>query len=195
MLGTVRIFQPVHGYYVLRELKTWRAEEWASLKPGSVYNALRSLTRDGFLEEVAIDAEGARPARTTYRLTDDGQSEFVTLVRDALWTVDGSDPGRLMAGLSFMFVLSREEVLASVENRISQIEAHHTQTPFIVATMLEDSGKPRHVREIFELADARLQGEAQWARRLAQRIREGDYTFAGEEWPTKQTATWQRTLP
>ena len=49
ILGAVRIFQPVHGYFVRRELLTWRAEQWANLNPGSVYNALRTLERDGFI--------------------------------------------------------------------------------------------------------------------------------------------------
>lgn len=52
VLGAVRIFQPVHGYYLRRELLTWRADQWAALNPGSVYNALKTLTKDGFLEEV-----------------------------------------------------------------------------------------------------------------------------------------------
>jgi hypothetical protein len=30
MLGAVRIFQPVHGYFVRRELLTWRVDQWAS---------------------------------------------------------------------------------------------------------------------------------------------------------------------
>ena len=41
VLGVVRIFQPVHGYLVRRELLTWYVEEWASVNPGSIYNAPR----------------------------------------------------------------------------------------------------------------------------------------------------------
>jgi DNA-binding PadR family transcriptional regulator len=51
ILGAVRIFQPVHGYLVRRELMSWQVDRWAHLNPGSVYNALRSLARDGYLEE------------------------------------------------------------------------------------------------------------------------------------------------
>ena len=74
LLGTVRIFQPVHGYLVRRELLSWHADAWANLNPGSVYNGLRSLARDGFVEEVGTETEGGRPARTTYRLTGDGET-------------------------------------------------------------------------------------------------------------------------
>jgi DNA-binding PadR family transcriptional regulator len=180
MLGAVRIFQPVHGYFVRRELMTWRAEEWASLNPGSVYNALRTLARDGFLEEVAVEAPDGRPARTSYRLTDDGETEFLYLVRDALWQLHPEDPSRLMAGLSFMWALSREEMHAALKSRIAQIEAAHSGLGFTVADLVSNPGKPRHVAEIFRLSDARLGGEAEWARGLLERLDAGDYRFAGE---------------
>ena len=61
LLGTVRIFQPVHGYFVRRELLSWHAEAWAHLNPGSVYNGLRSLEREGFVEEVGTEARAAVP--------------------------------------------------------------------------------------------------------------------------------------
>ena len=51
VLGGVRIFEPAHGYLVRRELLSWQVEEWAHVKPGSIYNALRTMTRDGLLLE------------------------------------------------------------------------------------------------------------------------------------------------
>ena len=181
MLGTVRIFQPVHGYFVRRELLTWRAEEWASLNPGSVYNALRTLARDGFLAEVDSDppADG-RPARTTYRLTDDGETEFTVLLRDALWQLNPNDPNRLYAGLSFMWALTREEVRAALQHRIAQAETLHSGLGFTIADLLSYPNKPRHVAEIFRLSDARISGEAEWARALIERIDAGEYRFADE---------------
>lgn len=179
MLGAVRIFQPVHGYLVRRELLTWRADQWASLNPGSVYNALRALARDGFLEEVGTETANG-PARTSYRLTDDGEVEFFQLLREALWSVDASDPGRLMTAVSFMRSLSREEVLAALEHRVAEIEASHQSLQFSISSVLDHPGKPRHVAELFYLNDARLQGELQWTHALIERLRDGEYSFAGE---------------
>ena len=65
MLGCVRIFQPVHGYFLRRELASWEIERWARIHPGSIYNALKMLTRAGLLEEIETPA-GTRPQRTTY---------------------------------------------------------------------------------------------------------------------------------
>src|SRR5581483_9836655 len=122
LLGTVRIFQPVHGYFVRRELLSWHADAWANLNPGSVYNGLRSLAKDGFVKEVGTEAEGGRPARTTFRLTVDGQTEFLRLLRNSLWNVS-LESADLMAAWSFAWALKREEVIAALESRIEQVEA------------------------------------------------------------------------
>ena len=47
VLGCVRIFQPVHGYFLRRELVSWEVERWAHIHPGSIYNALKTLTKAG----------------------------------------------------------------------------------------------------------------------------------------------------
>jgi DNA-binding PadR family transcriptional regulator len=180
LLGTVRIFQPVHGYFVRRELLSWHAESWAHLNPGSVYNGLRSLAREGFVEEVGTEVEGGRPARTTYRLTADGESEFMVLLRGALWNVATHDPAELMAGWSFAWALSREEVIAALEHRVEQIVASARASEFAIEGIRRGHGTPDTVVEHFRLTQARLDGEASWARALTERLRAGEYWFEGE---------------
>jgi DNA-binding PadR family transcriptional regulator len=183
ILGAVRIFQPVHGYRVRRELVSWQVDQWAHLNPGSVYNALRSLARDGYLEEVATEQGAAGSARTTYRLTPDGESELLRLVREAFWTVDPSSPEKLLAGLSFTYLLSREEVVAALEHRIAEIDASHRASELAAQSIFDHPHTPDHVAEILRLADARMQGERRWAHELVERVRGGDYVFAGEPDP------------
>jgi DNA-binding PadR family transcriptional regulator len=176
VLGAVRIFQPAHGYLVRRELLTWRVDQWAAMHPGSIYNMLRTLTRDGMLEEV--EGDGGKPHRTSYRLTADGETEFVTLVREALWQLAPFDPRPLMAGVSFMWALSREEVTAALESRIAQLEAAHASLGFAVESVRADPLKPSNVVEIYLLGDARSQGELSWVRGLLERVRAGEHEFA-----------------
>jgi DNA-binding PadR family transcriptional regulator len=180
ILGAVRIFQPVHGYLVRRELLSWQVERWAHLNPGSIYNGLRTLSRDGYLEEVATEQGATGSARTTYRLTPDGETEFIRLVRESLWTIDAVSPEVLLAGVSFMWALSRDEVVAALEHRVVQIDAHHRASEFAVQSVF-DSHKPDHVAETMRVVDARVQGERVWAVALAERLRTGSYVFAGEE--------------
>ena len=176
VLGAVRIFQPTHGYVVRRELMSWRVDQWAAMHPGSIYNMLRTLTRDGMLEEV--EGDGGKPHRTSYRLTSDGESEFLTLVREALWKIEPNDPRPLMAGVAFMWALSREEVVAALEGRIAQLEALHASLGFAGESTRADPAKPSHVVELLLLSDARSQGELAWVRGLLERVRAGAHEFA-----------------
>lgn len=183
LLGTVRLFQPVHGYFVRRELMGWHADAWANLNPGSVYNGLRTLTREGMLEEVGTEAQGGRPARTTYRLTGDGESEFLMVLRNALWGVRSFEPAELMAAWSFAWALKRDEVIAALEHRVEQIEASARATEFSIEDLIRSRTTPDTVAEHYRLTQARLDGEARWARELIERLRGGAYWFAGEPDP------------
>ncbi len=183
LLGAVRIFQPVHGYFVRRELLSWEADAWANLNPGSIYNGLRSLARDGFVEEVGTEAEGGRPARTTYRLTGDGEIEFMRLLRDALWNVSTFEPANLMAAWSFASALKRPEVTAALEHRVEQIEASAQAVGYAIEDIASNPHMPDTVAEHYRLSQARLDGEAAWARQLLDRLRAGDYWFASEPDP------------
>lgn len=180
VLGAVKQFQPVHGYFLRRELMTWHVDEWARIQPGSIYNALRALEVDGYIQESGTEAEGRRPARTTYRITPAGDVELQRMLRDNLWNVEAFDTQSIMTIASFMFVLSRPEVIAGLEHRLIKIDAIITANGFNVQDTLQSETTPRYVREIFDLSTARLTAEKQWTNALLTRLRGGEYTFAGE---------------
>jgi DNA-binding PadR family transcriptional regulator len=183
LLGTVRIFQPVHGYFVRRELQTWQADAWANLNPGSIYSGLRSLVRDGFVEEVGTETRGGRPARTTYRLTGDGETEFLRLLRDALWNLSPFDPADLLAAWGFASALKREEVIAALEHRIEQIDGWARASKYAIEDIPGNPHVPDIVVEHYRLSLARMNGEASWSRQLLERLRADDYWFEGEPDP------------
>jgi ABC-2 type transport system ATP-binding protein len=84
VLGVVRSYGQAHGYQVRRELLSWGADSWANVQPGSIYHALKKLTKDGLLAEVANEEGGAGPDRLVYALTPDGETEFQQLLAKAL---------------------------------------------------------------------------------------------------------------
>jgi DNA-binding PadR family transcriptional regulator len=180
VLGAVHRFQPAHGYFLRRELMTWHIDEWANIQPGSIYNALRSLENDGLLAENGTETAGNRPERTTYRMTKEGEIELLRMLRDTLWNVEVFDTKPVMILTSFMYALQREEVLAGLLHRVSEIDARIASNTYRIGDLSASTSPPRYVREIFELATARLRGEQQWAREVSERIRAGDYVFAGE---------------
>jgi len=187
VLGAVRIFQPVHGYDVRRELLSWRVDQWANVAPGSIYNALKTLVRDNLVEVVGTDQVGNRPERTTYRMTKEGDEELVNLLRETWWKVAPPlDP--LLPAVSFLPMLPASEVAAALRNRISQIEGMLKQGEFAVRE-LPSPTTPAHVKELYRLAGARLSAEIGWAKDLAARLEKGEYDMS------KQRAAAQRRLP
>lgn len=183
VLGAVRIFQPAHGYLVRRELASWQVDSWARLNPGSIYNALRTLTNEGLLEQSTEPAPGGSPgvsARRSYRLTPEGETEFHRLTRDALWQLHPYEPDWLLAGLSFWWALSREEVIDALAARRSQIEARIKGLAYATTDIRADNSTPDHVVEHFFVHEHQLKGELTWLDEVEARVRAGEYAFAGE---------------
>ncbi|WP_344294673.1 PadR family transcriptional regulator [Agromyces neolithicus] len=176
----MRQFQPVHGYFLRRELMTWNVDEWANIQQGSIYNALRTLAADGYITEGSTESEGKRPARTTYSITPSGEVELQRMLRENLWNVARFDTQSVMTVASFMFVLSRQEVIAGLEHRLIKSDAIIAENGFNVEDTLRSESTPRYVREIFDLSTARLLAEKQWVNALIGRLRAGEYVFSGE---------------
>jgi DNA-binding PadR family transcriptional regulator len=184
VLGVVRIFQPVHGYDVRRELMSWHAEEWANVAPGSIYNALKTLAKEGCLEIVGTKAVGGRPERTTYKLTPRGEVECSEILRDTLWTVRmPTDP--LVAAISLMGFIDRKELTSALEARAAQIEGQLKHAEYVIAA-IDDIETPDHVREMMRLIYARVGAELEWSRALRDRLAAGEYRTLGDpKWGPK----------
>ena len=173
VLGAVRIFQPVHGYDVRRELLTWRVDKWANVAPGSIYNALKTLTKEKFLKVVGTGQIGGRPERTQYSLTPDGEKEYQALLRATWWKV-APPLDELMPALCFMPSLSAEELTAALENRIAALEGALKHLEFS-RKEIHPPETPEHVKELYDRMHAILNAEIPWARTLIGRLGRGAY--------------------
>ncbi|MER6594839.1 PadR family transcriptional regulator [Micromonospora purpureochromogenes] len=179
ILGLVRWMQPVHGYDVRRELLSWNADRWANVQPGSIYHALRKLTEEGLLREVATEQVGARPARTTYEVTPKGEDEFETLLRSLWWQLHET-PDPFVAAFSFLPAMPREEAAAALRNRANLLRAGVESMRASLDSDWMRNTKPVHVGWMFELWAARAEAEVAWCDRIAERIESGvSYLPAG----------------
>jgi DNA-binding PadR family transcriptional regulator len=173
VLGAVRIFQPVHGYDVRRELLSWRVDQWANVAPGSIYNALKTLTKEKFLKVAGTGQIGGRPERTQYSLTADGEKEYQALLRTTWWKV--TPPlDELMPALCFMPSLSAEELTAALEHRVSALEGALKHLEFSRKEIVPPE-TPEHVKELYDRMHAILAAEIPWARTLIGRLGRGVY--------------------
>jgi DNA-binding PadR family transcriptional regulator len=171
ILGLVQWMQPVHGYDVRRELLSWSADKWANVQPGSIYHALRKLTEEQLLREVAIEQVGARPARTTYEITEKGVAEFESLLRGHWWSL-ATPPDPFLAAFSFLPALPRAEAVAALRNRAVQLGAGINQLQAAIGADWADN-KPPYVAWMWELSIARSEAEIRWCERIAGLIESG----------------------
>jgi DNA-binding PadR family transcriptional regulator len=178
VLGVVKMFQPVHGYDVRRELLSWHVEEWAQVAPGSIYSQLKTLAKEGFVEQAGTNQVGGRPERTLYRITPRGEHELSELLRETLWQWRMPvDP--LVAALSLMSLVKREELIAGLEARQAIITGGVAHAEYAI-NAIDDVETPAHVREMLRLINARVSAELGWSKAFVERLKKGEYRTLGD---------------
>lgn len=84
--------------------------------------------------------------RTDYRMTEQGDAEFLRLLRDALRR-PSHRPDVVTAGLAMLPALPREEVLELLGERLGELESERAG----IRRQTGDWTEPGHVRELFDL--------------------------------------------
>ena len=169
VLGVVRGYGRVHGYRVGADLLSWGAGEWANVKWGSIYHALRQATRAGLLRE-----HDDVPGRTDYELTERGEAEFRRLLRDALRQPQPR-PDLLGAALALLPALPRAEALALLQERLADLGAAAGEGPGPARRVDRSPARPRAVRAVGD--DRRRRGRSGHAGSS------GGWTTAPTRWP------------
>lgn len=170
VLGIVRGYGRAHGYRIGSDLVSWGADEWANVKWGSIYHALRSLTNAGLM----IDHNDI-PGRTEYELTEKGHAEFLRLLRDAVRTPQAR-PDYLGAALAMLPSLRREEAIRLLRERLAALEADRDKAQ----AQLDGWADPPHVKELLGLWLHTAAGGVEWTRGVIERLDAGAYPMLGE---------------
>ncbi|RCV51548.1 PadR family transcriptional regulator, partial [Marinitenerispora sediminis] len=170
VLGVVRRLGRAHGYLVRSELLSWGAEEWANVKWGSIYHALRQLTKEGLLASTEITEW---PGRVDYEVTEAGDAEFLRLLRDALRGPDHR-ADILGAGLALLPALPRAEAVELLRARLAALEAQHEEVAARLERIATGGGDP-HIRELPGLRMHGIDSAAEWTRGLIERLEAGSY--------------------
>ncbi|WP_051325571.1 PadR family transcriptional regulator [Glycomyces tenuis] len=199
VLGLVRWLGPVHGYLVRRELDSWRMPGVSEIGAGSIYHALKKLTADGLIEVVATESVDDRPARTTYRITVTGESEFQRLVREKLWDVAQADDP-FHTAWSFATVLTPTENAALLRRRAEVLyQRVEAVTMMLAATApdfvegAESSFLPAHARALLKRQTDLWNTDAEWCEDTAGRIESGDLALRPDP-DAEQAAHWREAI-
>lgn len=178
VLGVVRMQGQTHGYRVMRELLNWSADKWANLQPGSVYHVLKKGAAEGLLDPVTVESTGSGPSRTSYRLTEDGEREFLRLVERYLSEPDPTG-FNFSAAVAFMTCLPRMHVISLLEYLRTQIDGS-AQTTRHAAEQASEWGQPAHVTELYRFWTGHMDATMHWLAGLIDRLRSGEYEMADD---------------
>lgn len=176
VLGVVHLTGGAHGYQVRTELQSRTAEDWARIKPGSIYHALKKAARDGYLTEAATEPGRAGPERTLYSITDAGLVEIVRLTRAGLLDVD--DPTMLPAALAMIAMVERDEAIALLTQRQETLRGKLAELRHWGDNV--DQHTPECVAEHVDLWAGQIEENLRWAASCVRRLRAGRYALAGE---------------
>ena len=110
-LGTLARYGPQHGHQIRRLAEVTNVGEWGGVSGGALYRELRTMEREGLVEQVRTEQVGRRPARTVYQITPDGRLELVALRDQAIRLAEFFGPDPLGVALSFAVDgMDREEL-------------------------------------------------------------------------------------
>lgn len=175
VLGVIRMRGHAHGYGVMRELRDWHVETWTSVKPGSIYHALKQLTREGKLLDFASAEKGLDgPGHTHYNLTAEGEAEFQALLVAALSSFQLEELG---AGVAFMQALPRQRVLALLNDQHRRATENQMHLDGLVG-QFPQRDEPPHAADLLTLWGGSLAATAAWTEGLIQRLEAGEYHMA-----------------
>jgi DNA-binding PadR family transcriptional regulator len=169
VLGTV-VTKPMHPYEIASVLRARSKDEDVKIRWGSLYRVVQNLDKHGFVAAVQSERHGGRPERTVYRITDAGRAELVDWVRE-LVGVPEPEELRFKAGLSMLGVLSPDEVVTLLQNRIGALEEQLAAAGERLASDAAEVPRVFLVEAEYELAVRKA--EADWARGLLREITDG----------------------
>jgi DNA-binding PadR family transcriptional regulator len=189
VLGAVATFEPVNGYQIRRELLSWGVEEWAHIKPGSIYSSLSTLTGQGVLERHDLDDAGRSVA--VYTVTDAGRAELTRLFSVALETVDLLAPLAFQTALTLIPLIDRQTFLGHARTRLANMAGWS-----IVTGQVPEAADlaPPHIPAVFDLWARVGDAERGWLTEFIGRVESGEFMFANEpsDWlPPADDPGWQ----
>ncbi|MEO1771897.1 PadR family transcriptional regulator [Candidatus Enterococcus ferrettii] len=112
--------QPMSGYEIKSMLEMNDAKRWAGVLPGSIYNALKKLERDGYVEVVSLENSGHRQ-KAIYRITPKGEDYQQELALECLGSEKINYPTDLYTGISLAYEIPKTEAISRLKKNKKQL--------------------------------------------------------------------------
>jgi len=176
VLGSILRRGISHGYAVFSDITSWHADTWTNVKPGSIYHALDKLESQAMTKSVNPEVNGKLgPSRKEYTVTKKGGSEFRALLES---TLVSTDIQQFSVGVAFMDMLSRQKVIALLQQRRIALE---TSINFLRCLPTEERPiEPSKHPELVGIWVSYVENEAATTERILRNVQAGKYEFNSE---------------
>jgi len=169
----------MHPYRMQQLIKDRGKDQVVNVRErASVYQTIERLLREGLIAVAQTTRDEKRPERTVYQLTEEGRETVCDWMREMLSTPAREFPA-FPAALSFLPLLTPEDVLHQLEARIVRLEIDLAASEAAIAASARFL--PRLLLLDNEYTSARLRTEVEWVRALADDLRAGRITWSEEE--------------
>jgi DNA-binding PadR family transcriptional regulator len=174
------IEEPMHPYRMQQLIKERGKDEVINVRHrASIYQTIDRLLRDGAIAIKGKKENEGKPDLTVYEITDEGRKAVFTWLREML-----STPKRefleFPAAVSFLMLLTPEDVVAQLKKRASALEDTLAQINDQLQTVMAE-GLPRLFLLEIEYQRAILVAELEWIRSVIHDIQTKKLQW-DEEW-------------
>jgi DNA-binding PadR family transcriptional regulator len=166
--------RPMHPYEIQRLLRLRHKDEFLRLKKGSLYHAIGRLEEAGLIEEKETTREGARPEKTSYAITSEGEATFGGWLKKLISTPE-PETASFAAALSFLVYLSPAEAIVALEDRVKRLQHKIAEFDQTVTLVTRKVGRIFIIEGEYALAVARA--ELTWTLGLIEGIRTRKLTW------------------
>ncbi|MBZ4319574.1 PadR family transcriptional regulator [Streptomyces huiliensis] len=172
--------QPLHPHAMAAVLRERQLDLTFKLTTGSLYDTVRALARDGWIEEAGTERAGGRPARTVYRHTPEGRGHFTAWLDELIREPTREFP-KFLSALSYLGALGPARAAAALRERAAALEARAAADERAYQAARDEHRVPRLFVIEAEYARAMAEAELRWVRHTAEEIERGALSWPGEE--------------
>jgi DNA-binding PadR family transcriptional regulator len=171
VLATV-VQRPMHRYEMASVMRARGKDRDMDIKWGSLYTVVQNLEKNGFVEQVEVTRQGARPERTVYRITDAGRRELVDWTGELIAEPE-TEHTRFVAGLSVMIVLAPDDAIASLRTRLDRLSERIDAQRAVAAQVGTEVPRLFLIEDEYRIA--MTVAEAEWTRSLVEELSSGTF--------------------
>ncbi|MER5888697.1 PadR family transcriptional regulator [Streptomyces sp. NPDC001941] len=168
--------QPMHPHAMATALRERGMDRAFKLTTGSLYDTVRALARDGWIEADGTEQVGNRPARTVYRHTAAGREGFTAWL-DELIREPSLEYPRFLSAVGYLGALGPVRAAQALRERAAALGTRIAEATEAHRAARQEHGAPRLFVIETEYALAMARAERDWAEGTAAEIERGALTW------------------